>query len=85
VTILSHWPEIPGERIAQYIAAFHRTATFSYAEPITPAYGILGPPKNRFVRQIMRDVKLILILRNPIDRAWSRATMVLSRETRRLM
>jgi hypothetical protein len=44
---------------------------------ITPAYGILPPRTIRFVRQIMPDVKLILILRNPIDRAWSRAKMVL--------
>jgi len=44
---------------------------------ITPAYGILPRRRISFVKQIMPDVKLILILRNPIDRAWSRAKMVL--------
>lgn len=44
---------------------------------VTPAYGILPPQKIRFIKQTMPAVKLILILRNPIDRAWSRAKMVL--------
>jgi hypothetical protein len=44
---------------------------------ITPAYGILPPRTIRFLRQIMPNVKLLLVLRNPIDRAWSRAKMYL--------
>jgi hypothetical protein len=42
---------------------------------ITPAYSILPRAKIGFVRQIMPSVKLLLVLRNPIDRAWSRAKM----------
>jgi len=63
--------------LASYAAQFEG-GTGKLKGDITPAYSILDPPKIRFVRQIMRHVKLILILRNPIDRAWSRAKMVLS-------
>jgi hypothetical protein len=44
---------------------------------ITPAYAILSKQKIAFIKKVMPSTKLILILRNPIDRAWSRARMVL--------
>lgn len=46
---------------------------------ITPSYSILKPERIQFIYQIMPDVKLILLLRNPIDRAWSAARRVFSR------
>ena len=42
---------------------------------ITPAYSILSPKRIRFIRKIMPDVRLIFIMRNPIDRSWSAALM----------
>ena len=42
---------------------------------ITPGYSIISPQRIRFIRAIMPHVKLILLLRNPIDRAWSQALM----------
>ena len=42
---------------------------------ITPAYSILSPKRVWFIRKIMPDVRLIFIMRNPIDRSWSAALM----------
>jgi Sulfotransferase domain len=40
---------------------------------ITPGYSIIEKGKIRFIRRIMPDVKLILLLRDPRARAWSSA------------
>jgi len=45
---------------------------------ITPGYGILEVDRIRFIRSVMPDVKLILLLRDPIYRAWSEACMNLA-------
>ena len=44
---------------------------------ITPAYSILGDDEIRFIKKIMPNLKLIYLLRNPIERAWSQAKMEL--------
>ena len=38
---------------------------------ITPAYMLLSRERIRLIRQRMPNVKLIFVIRNPIDRAWS--------------
>ena len=48
---------------------------------ITPAYSVLPRRRIAFIRNTMPDIKLILLLRNPIDRAWSRARMNLMSPT----
>jgi len=45
---------------------------------ITPAYGILPPEMIRLIRKTMPDLRLIFLMRNPIDRAWSHALMSLT-------
>jgi len=45
---------------------------------ITPAYGVIESKRIRFIRAVMPGVKLIFLMRNPIDRAWSQALMELS-------
>ena len=45
---------------------------------ITPGYGALRRGRIRFVRRLMPRVRLVLILRNPIERAWSHAVMDLA-------
>jgi hypothetical protein len=45
---------------------------------ITPAYSCLGDAAISHMRSLMPDVKLILLLRDPIDRAWSHARMDLA-------
>ncbi|MEI6137660.1 MAG: sulfotransferase [Mariniphaga sp.] len=42
---------------------------------ITPAYSILTVEKIRLIKKLMPKVKLILLIRNPIERAWSHAIM----------
>ena len=42
---------------------------------ITPGYGPLPPKRIRFIRTLIPDVRLVLLLRNPVDRAWSHAVM----------
>jgi hypothetical protein len=40
---------------------------------ITPAYAMLEPEDVKHVRELLPDLKIILLLRNPMDRAWSHA------------
>lgn len=50
---------------------------------ITPAYGAIPSERIRFIRRIMPDVRLIFLMRNPIDRAWAAALMnLVSRKKR---
>jgi len=46
---------------------------------ITPAYAMLEPEVIREIRQEFPSLRLIYILRNPIERAWSHAKMDLRR------
>ncbi len=72
---------------------FHRSLRFyaKHFEPgryqvkgeITPAYSILPIARIRFIRTVMPAVKLIFIMRNPSDRAWSQAVMELVTKKKR--
>lgn len=42
---------------------------------ITPAYAMLGEAVLRVIYSLLPDVRLIFLIRNPIDRAWSSANM----------
>lgn len=42
-----------------------------YCGEITPSYSILNPQDIRHMHNLMPDVKIVILLRNPIDRAWS--------------
>jgi hypothetical protein len=44
---------------------------------ITPAYALLPAERVRFIRRVMPDVRLVFVMRNPIERAWSQAMMKL--------
>jgi hypothetical protein len=44
---------------------------------ITPAYSILPRMRIAFIRAVMPEVRLLFMMRNPIDRAWSHALMTL--------
>jgi len=46
---------------------------------ITPAYAILAPELIKECHENFPELKLIYIIRNPIERAWSSAKMALSR------
>jgi len=42
---------------------------------ITPAYSTLKPPTIRLMRELVPDARLLLILRHPVERAWSQAML----------
>lgn len=50
---------------------------------ITPGYSVLSAERIARVAELMPNVKLILLLRNPVERAWSQARMNLIKQTGR--
>lgn len=50
---------------------------------ITPAYCILPTNRIRSIRAMMPELKLLLLLRDPVDRDWSHLRMVVLRDMRR--
>jgi hypothetical protein len=50
---------------------------------ITPAYSCLGDRAIDHVHHLMPEARLILLLRDPVERAWSHAKMDLTRASRR--
>jgi hypothetical protein len=46
---------------------------------ITPSYGVMPEWRIRLMRSLIPDARIVLIVRNPIDRAWSHAIMKLTR------
>lgn len=57
-----------------YISLFKRP-TGKIAGDISPAYSTLDEQAVRYISKILPEIKVLLILRNPIDRAWSHAKM----------
>lgn len=80
---LRHHPELflPAKELHYFDCGFHKSIRFYAAKfapgrgkvkgEITPGYSILPGGRIRFIRRVMPDVRLIYILRNPIERAWS--------------
>ena len=48
---------------------------------VTPDYSTLGPETIAHIREIMPETKIIFMMRNPMERAWSQAMMAFGRET----
>lgn len=46
---------------------------------ITPAYALLEVPEIREIRRVAPDLRVLYVLRNPLERAWSAALMALGR------
>lgn len=65
------------QSIRAYAASFE-PAGARRAGDITPNYGALPTRRIRFVRCLLPEARLILILRNPVERAWSHALMDLA-------
>lgn len=90
---LIHHPDLwlPDRKEIHYFCCGLHRSSASYAQDfaaggdrmvgeITPRYASMPPSRVRIVRRLLPDVRLVLLLRNPIDRAWSHAVMKLSRE-----
>lgn len=58
-----------------YLKLFKHTSSFT--GDITPTYGLLPPSSVVRLKKLLPDVKIIFIIRNPIDRAWSHYRMYL--------
>lgn len=53
----------------------------NFVGEIAPGYSLLSPEFIGRIRAINPDIKMIFIMRNPIDRSWSQATKDLCRRT----
>ncbi len=70
-----HYFDRDYHRSLRYYASLFARAGDRVKGEITPAYAILDPKMIRFIQQLMPDLRLIYIIRNPVDRAWSQAYM----------
>jgi Sulfotransferase family len=59
---------------AWYASLFARAGGCTTGE-VTPSYAILGSDHVAQVRHVIPDARIVLLMRNPIERAWSHAMM----------
>ena len=55
----------------RYYASLFEEGADKVRGEITPGYNLLRLDRIRYIRKILPDARLILIIRNPVDRAWS--------------
>ena len=79
---LHYWDLHYHRPLHQYAETF-QSAGGRVCGEITPAYGVLPQRRIALIHRLMPDLRLILLLRNPIDRAWSQALMNLVVQTGR--
>lgn len=73
---LHYFDQYFDQGLERYADSFAKGAGRCKGE-ITPAYAILPESRVRFIRAVMPDIRLIFMMRNPIERAWSHAMMTL--------
>jgi hypothetical protein len=73
---LHYWDAPARDSLEGYRAKFEGVEAFG---DITPAYQFLPVATIREIRAAFPEVRLVLSIRNPIDRAWSGAKMALRR------
>ena len=62
-----------------YRSFFQHKPKGAKAGEITPAYAILPTDVIRAIRTALPEIRLVYLIRNPMDRAWSSALMALNR------
>lgn len=67
-----------GSRDDDWYRSLFTRGTGKVVGEITPAYSTLDKEKVRYVYHLMPEAKILFLLRNPIERAWSHAVMDLS-------
>ena len=60
-----------GRHNDRWYASLFKGAGGKIKGEITPSYSVLEPKDIRRIKEIMPGVKIIYVIRNPIDRAWS--------------
>jgi hypothetical protein len=74
------WDQHYAKGVGWYRSLFeNESLTAKTCGDITPAYAILAPELIKECHENFPELKLIYIIRNPIERAWSSAKMALSR------
>ena len=68
-----HYFDIQYGRPLRWYAHYFEAAGGYVKGEITPAYLYISPSRIRFIRQVVPDLKTVVLLRNPIERAWSDA------------
>jgi hypothetical protein len=76
-----HFWNRPGQRdLAWYRAQFeHPDNDATKSGEITPAYAMLPPDRIAMIHSQFPNLRLLYMIRNPIERAWSSALMALKR------
>lgn len=72
-------PPFTPARIEQYRGRFRGTRKLARGE-ITPKYAILPPETIDLIQSAIPSLRILYILRNPIERAWSHARMEYARQ-----
>lgn len=72
-----HYFDQQFNRSLRYYAGYFEKGRGKVKGENTPAYGIMSVSRIKFLRKIVPDVRLVLMIRNPIDRAWSHARMAM--------
>jgi hypothetical protein len=62
-------------RSLRWYAGHFKAGAQKVCGEITPGYSILSRERIAFVHKLMPGLRLILLIRNPIERAWSQALM----------
>lgn len=74
-----HWLDWNWHRGPHAYAQWFASAGSRLAGEITPAYAIAPPARIRDATRLMPGLKVIYLLRDPVERAWSQAVMNLQR------
>jgi hypothetical protein len=75
-TIRWHWNYLFSRRDEDWYASLFEAGTGRITGEVTPSYCTMDPTAVRRVHELMPRAKIVLILRNPIFRAWSHARMM---------
>lgn len=67
-----------GRRSDRWYASLFKKQPGQIAGEITPGYALINKQTVRHIHDLMPALKLILMVRDPIDRAWSQAVMDLA-------
>jgi hypothetical protein len=72
-------PEPPRSLLTRWLPRRRRLSPPRRAGEITPAYGMLPPAVIQDIHRHVPNLRLLYLIRNPIERAWSAALMALER------
>lgn len=75
-----HYFNLRRHRRLKWYVAHYADAGSRLTGEITPGYSLIGRGQVQRIARLMPEVRLILMIRNPIDRAWSHAVMTLARK-----